>query len=411
MHGIAKTCALAAVAAFLGWTARGGQAPEAVQARADGWLKPFVAAGDFSGVVLIAREDRVLFEQAYGYSDVQSPNRSDTRFRTSSISQTFTAAAIGKLVSDGKLGYADTLARYVPGIPSGDAITIEQLLLHASGVGVLDSEDARRDCLSHAEALRRLRAAKPLFAPGQRSQQSNEGYFLLAAVIERVSGVSYEQFLRANVFEPLQMRSSGTACRELPGAQSAYGNVATGSEARLRPVSSNEAVLDGAGSVYSTVEDLHRWLRAVDTGAVLPSAQLKYPYGWGRRKYGTRELLEQSGQVGGFFSHVAIYPGEHLYAVVLSNVQSGFSGRVAKDLERVLFGGTVSKPPAVTAMTLGERSMNQYAGDYRSNEAGYTQTLAIRDGRLAMHWGGDPFWRELVMVDGDTFFLRADYAT
>jgi hypothetical protein len=116
------------------------------------------------------------------------------------VSKTFTAAAIEKLAKDGKLRSDDPLSRYVNGIPNGDSITIEQLLLHESGVGVLDSEEIYRDCLSRQEVVRRLASAKPLFHPGKESRYSNEGYFLLAAVIERVTGGSYGEFLRNNFF-------------------------------------------------------------------------------------------------------------------------------------------------------------------------------------------------------------------
>jgi len=386
--------------------------PAAVSARADAWLKSYQAAGDFSGVVLLAQGEKIIFHKAYGAADPQvgSLNRLDTRFRIASVSKTFTAAAIEKLVSDGKLRYLDPLSRYVPGIPNGDSITIEQLLTHESGVGVLDAEEVFRDCLSRQDLLRRLAAAKPLFAPGKKSQYSNEGYFVLAAVIERVTGESYEEFLRKNFFATLHMENSGTACRDLPQGHDAFGSVATASEARLRPLPFNEAALDGPGSVFADAQDLYRWLRTVDTNPQFDVSKLRYPYGWGKRKYTSRDLIEQSGQLEGFISHVAIYPKEHIYAILLSNVQSGFSSYIAADLEAVLFGGTVSGPPEVTPLTLGERSMRQYLGGFHSNETPYPQTLAIRNGELAMHWGTDPFWREMVMIDGDTFFLRAEYA-
>jgi hypothetical protein len=162
--------------------------------------------------------------------------------------------------------------------------------------------------------------------------------------------------------------------------------------------------------VFADVQDLYRWLRAVDTNPQFDVSKLKYPYGWGKRKYTSRDLIEQSGQLEGFISHVAIYPKEHIYAIVLSNIQSGFSNYIAADLEAVLFGGNVSEPPEVTPLTLGERSMRQYLGGFHSNETPYPQNLAIRNGALAMRWGNDPFWREMVMIDGDTFFLRAEYA-
>lgn len=383
-----------------------------VSSRADTWLTTYEKAGDFSGVVLLAQGDKVLFEKAYGYADpqVRSPNQPETRFRVASLSKTLTAAAIEQLVAQGKLRYSDGLSRYVPGIPNGDSITVEQLLTHESGIGVLDSEDVYRECIPHDDLLRRLTAVRPLFAPGKASAYSNEGYFLLKAIVERVSGVSYQEFLRQNIFAPLQMENSGVACRDLPEGRNAFGSVATASEARLRPLAYNEAALEGAGSVYSNADDMLRWLRAVDRNPAFSVAKLPYPYGWGKRKYGAHDLMEQSGQLEGFIAHVAIYPKDHIYAIVLGNIQSGFSQRIAQDLEAVLFGGRASSPPAVTPIGLGERSMRQYVGIYHSKEIAYPQTLAIRDGQLAMHWGKDPFWREMVMTDGDTFFLRAEYA-
>jgi len=383
-----------------------------VASRADRWLSGYESAGDFSGVVLLAQGDKILFEKAYGYADpqVRSPNRAETRFRVASISKTFTAAAVELLVAQGKLKYSDTLGRYISGVPNGDAITIEQLLAHESGVGVLDFEDLYRECVPQDEVLSRLKSVKPLFAPGAKSSYSNEGYFLLASVVERVSGTSYADFLRENIFAPLRMENSGVACRDLPAGRNAFGSVATASEVRLRPLPYNEAALDGAGSVYSNAENLLIWLRAVDNSSSFTVGKLKYPYGWGKRNYSSRELIEQSGQLEGFISHIAVYPKEHIYAIVLGNVQSGFSQRIAHDLEAVLFGGEVSKPPAVAPVTLGERSMRQYIGGYHSKEISFPQTLAIRDGQLAMHWGQDPFWREMVMTDGDTFFVRAEYA-
>ena len=386
--------------------------PAMVATRADAWLKPYETAGDFSGVVLLAQGDKVLFERAYGAADPQvaTPNRLDTRFRIGSLSKTFTAAAIEKMVGDGKVRYSDPLSRYVDGIPNGDAITIEELLTHESGVGLLDTEEVFRDCLSRQELLQRVAATKPLFAPGKKSQYSNEGYFLLSAVIERVSGDSYKNFLAANIFAPLRMENSGAVCRDLPPGHNAYGSVATAAEVRVRPLPFNEAALDGAGSIFSSAHDLYLWLRAVDMSPQFDLRKLKYPYGWGKRKYTSRDLIEQSGQLEGFISHMAIYPKEHIYAIVLSNIQSGFSTRIAADLEAVLFGGAVSQPPAVSTITLGERSMRQYVGAFHSRETAYSQTLAVRDGQLAMRWGADPFWREMAMTDGDTFFLRAEYA-
>jgi CubicO group peptidase (beta-lactamase class C family) len=112
-----------------------------IERRADQWLKPYVAAGDFSGVVLIAQGDQMLLEKAYGKADFRHDvaNRIATRFRIASLSKTFTAAAIEQLSAQGKLSLKDHLSDYVSGITNGDKITVEQLLTHESGVGELDT--------------------------------------------------------------------------------------------------------------------------------------------------------------------------------------------------------------------------------------------------------------------------------
>ncbi len=128
-----------------------------IEQRADQWLKPYVAAGDFSGVVLIAQGDQMLAEKAYGKADFQHDvaNQIGTRFRIASLSKTFTAAAIELLTAQGKLSLKDLLSKYVSGIPNGDKITVEQLLTHESGVGELDDADMHRDCLSATASLMR----------------------------------------------------------------------------------------------------------------------------------------------------------------------------------------------------------------------------------------------------------------
>jgi hypothetical protein len=206
------------------------------------------------------------------------------------------------------------------------------------------------------------------------------------------------------------MADSGLACRDLPTGRNAFGSVASADDGGPIALPFNEAALQGAGTVYSTATDLLTWLRTVDTNPQYQTAKWKYPYGWGKRNYSGKNLIEQSGQLEGFNSHMAFYPVQHIYAVVLSNTQSGFSARIPKDLEAVLFGGTPSKAPTIQAVTLGERSMKQYEGSFRSSATPYTQTLANHEGHLAMRWSDYPFWRTLTMVEGDTFFARCEYA-
>src|SRR5262249_10550373 len=180
--------------------------------RLDDYLRPYLEVKDFSGVVLIAQGDTILAAKAYGMADFEAgvPNRIGTAFRIASLSKTFTAAAIAILIERGKVKLDDPLSRYIPDFPNGVKINVKQLLLHQSGVGQLDAPELLRNCSSTADLVERLKGVPPLFAPGTGGGYSNEGYLLLAAVIEKASGLTYESFLREDIFTPLGMSNYGT---------------------------------------------------------------------------------------------------------------------------------------------------------------------------------------------------------
>jgi CubicO group peptidase (beta-lactamase class C family) len=383
-----------------------------VEQRADQWINPYVAAGDFSGVVLIAQGDQILVQKAYGKADFQHNvvNQIGTRFRIASLSKTFTPAAIELLTAQGKLSLKDHLSKYVSGIPNGAEITVKQLLTHESGVGELDRADVYRNCLTNEELIRQLQAVRPLFAPGTDSHYSNEGYFLLALIIEKVSGMPYAAFLQKNVFDPLRLANTGSACKELPSGPNATGNVPAAKAGSVVPLSFEEAAIIGPGSLYSTAHDLYAWLRAVDANPTFQVQHLEYPYGWGKRNYSGRDLIEQSGIHEGFNAHMALYPKEHLYAVVLSNVQSGLFNRIPKDLEAVLFGGETSRPVEVKPVEVSAATLAEYAGSYKAPEVPVPQNLVVQDGQLYMQWGSYPFLRILTPTAKDEFFFRYEYA-
>jgi CubicO group peptidase (beta-lactamase class C family) len=384
----------------------------AVAARVEQWIKPYVVAGDFSGVVFIAQGDRVLVEKAYGRADLQRDvnNRVETRFRIASLSKTFTATAIEMLIAQGKITLKDPLNKYVSGIANGDRITVEHLLRHESGVGELDAADMFRECLSNEELIRRLRNVPPSFAPGADSHYSNEGYFLLAMILEKVSGVSYERFLQKNIFDPLKLLNTGSVCKDLPAGPNARGYVPGDKPNSVVPLPFAEAAMVGPGSIYSNVRDLHVWLRAVDTNPSFQVDKLDYPYGWGKRNYSGRDLIEQSGIHEGFNAHMALYPKQHLYVVVLSNVQSGLFNRIPKDVEAVLFGGEASQPPDVKPAAVSDAVLREYQGAYKAESIPVPQNLVVRDGKVFMQWGSYPFLRVLIPTAKDEFFFRYEYA-
>lgn len=381
--------------------------------RLDAYLKQYQAAGDFAGVVLVARGDSVLFQQAYGSADLggREPMTVDHVFRIASLSKTFTAAAIAMLAKQGDLSFSDPVSRFLPDFPNGRNITIQHLLSHTSGVGVPDTPEYDRRCLSTAELVRLIGATPVFFPPGQSDAYSNEGYVLLAAIIEKASGKSYTDYLRDNIFTPLGMTHTGTMCQDWPVVRHAVGSIA-GLPDGNAALPYEQPARDGPGSLYSSVGDLLKWLQAVNSERFFSIRSQSWPWGWGRRNYSGRLLAEQSGELEGYTAHMAFYYDEKLYFVLLNRVESGMFGRLPRDFEAIMFDtGQLSTPPVAREIADQGRNLDRFVGRYRTKDIPLPQHIEIRDGRLSMHWGDSDFGRPLIRTGPDEFFERAEYGT
>jgi CubicO group peptidase (beta-lactamase class C family) len=240
------------------------------------------AEDNFSGVVLVAKGDKLVVRRAYGLADREwrIPNRADTKFHIASIGKMFTAAAIVKLADQRQLSLDDPLAKWVPEYPHREAaeITLRQLLTHSAGIGDWDNRSVRQK-LSGAEAARSMTA--PLdFKPGERFGYSNAGYVLLQAVIEKATGEPFADALNDLVFKPAGMRNTG-----LWPVTAIVPNRATGylhsedDPLGLGPRYSNQQFLgydaNGSGGEYSTADDMLAFLKALASGKLLGPAATK----------------------------------------------------------------------------------------------------------------------------------------
>jgi CubicO group peptidase (beta-lactamase class C family) len=229
------------------------------------------ARGRFSGVVLVAKGDRVLFRQAYGMAgrETGDPIRLDSRFRLASVSKQFTAAAILRLQDEGVLSVEDPLCRWIQPCPEAwEPIRLRHLLSHTAGVPDLMAQanwGLRRvtpttlDQLTRASSFYRLQ-----FEPGTKIRYSNSGYNLLAAVVEAATGVDFHTWLQTEFFEPLGMADTG-----YDGSGSiVMGHADLAGGVTPQP-NANVSVITGAGALYSTADDLLVWNRALHGGGLL----------------------------------------------------------------------------------------------------------------------------------------------
>lgn len=248
-------------------------------------------ADRFSGVVLVGHGDSILVHDAVGMADREHgvPNTRTTRFGTTSVGKMFTGVAIAQLVEQGKLHFDDTLANVLPEYPNRAAarrITIRELLTHTAGVPDVFASPrfvARHDFRSHVEMLPTFADAPLDFAPGTRFSYSNGGYAVLGAIIEKLSGQSYEEYLREHVWRPAGMRHTDRpwAARG-PDRAIGYAHFSETDPLAIEPrrpnigafddVTHGDGMLAAFGGGSYTAEDLFRFARALRDGRLLRPA-------------------------------------------------------------------------------------------------------------------------------------------
>src|SRR5215471_3788926 len=247
--------------------------------RIQAYLEPFGETGNLSGSVLVARGGRILFQKSYGMANYELlvSNSSKTRYHIASVSKPFLATAILQLQEQGRLEVTDPVSRYVRDFPKADRITLANLLEHTSGIpniNDLDDYDTFARSPHMLEQLVGKFAGLPLeFEPGSDTRYSNSNYNLLALILEKVTGVSYEKYLHDHIFGPAGMLDSGAdsdASRLIPFAASGYAPA--GIAANVKAPYLDWSNKTGNGSLYSTVDDLYRFDRALNTETLLKSA-------------------------------------------------------------------------------------------------------------------------------------------
>lgn len=316
----------------------------------DSCLAGRTKAGQFSGVVLVARDGKPVFRKAYGLADRRfaSANREDTRFNMGSLGKLVTKLAIAQLVEAGRLGLDDPLGRWLPDWPKESAgkITVEQLADHRSGVPDFLNEPRLRERffksdrsgLRHNRDFVALFGDEPLlFEPGTSQRYSNSGYVLLGEIIERASGEDFYDYVRKHVYEPAGMKGTGSWEADDPEPNIARGYYAT--QAGAGPVRENTIHLwpraFAAGGGYTTVDDLLAFESALRGGKLASPA-------WGAWVLGGPRPGSAPGAVTMPDRYVLMGGAEGITArldrvgpwtlVLLSNLDRGLLGHVEEDL-------------------------------------------------------------------------------
>ncbi len=379
-----------------------GEVKGPLGAALDGYLKELAGYG-YSGSVLVAQHGEMVLDQGYGLADRAhgAPFTADTLFDIASISKPFTAAAVLRLEMQGKLKVEDPISRFFPEAPPDKAaITLHQLLTHTSGLP--ESLGPEYEELTRKAFLQRLFAIKLIHPPGGRFLYSNDGYSLLAAVVEVASGKSFGEFLRGEVFLPAGMRHTGFLPEGPDREKLAHGYTGDGDWGTSldHPHAPDGPWwnLRGNGGILTTTGDLYRWHVALQGNAVLSAAERekyqqpkvpegrapfpKYAYGWSVDKSpaGHWELSHVGGNEA-FLSDYRRFPEDGAMIAVVSNAADSYSAiAIADQIELRLFGKPFEAPPKVAPATaVKEEELRRCAGIYELGPGETLEVAAERD--------------------------------
>jgi D-alanyl-D-alanine carboxypeptidase len=296
-------------------------------------------AGEFSGAVLVARRGKVLVQGAWGRADRKSgtPNTPQTRFRIGSMNKMFTAVATLQLVEAGKLALDDPIGKHLRDYPNKDVaskVTVRHLLTHTGGTGDIfgpEFEQNRLQLRDHSDYVKLYGSRGLQHEPGARFEYSNYGFVLLGALIEAVSGRSYYDFVRENVFRPAGMTATDSLpeSTDVPNRAVGYMRPYPGAGTWVPNTLTLPWRGTAAGGGYSTVGDLLRFAHALGAGELISKATLAeatrphkqdYGYGFAMQGEGPLQSYGHGGGAPGMNGELRVFPELGYVVVSLSNL-------------------------------------------------------------------------------------------
>ena len=366
-------------------------------ARMEQVIQSHVSAGTFMGTVLVARDGAVVLDKAYGMAnlELEVPNTPATKFRLGSITKQFTAASILLLEERGKLKIDDKVKTYLPDAPMAwDRITVFNLLTHTSGIpnftSLADYSTIKLSARTAESSVVAVHDKTLDFGPGEKMSYSNSGYLVLGAIIEKVSGQSYEKFVADNIFTPLGMNDSGYDSNTAIIKRRASGYIRTPAAGYINAGYIHMSIPHAAGALYSTTGDLLKWEQALFAGKVVSKASLDrmitpfkndYALGLTSTIDKGRRVIAHGGGIDGFNTHLAYYPDTKTVIVALSNVNGPVPGALAAQLGALMHGDTVLLSSERKEITVPVATLSKYVGAYELGP-GAVMTITLEGERL-----------------------------
>ncbi|VXC24867.1 Beta-lactamase-like protein [Massilia sp. 9I] len=397
-------------ASFAQDAARSVLAEQGLAGRIDAAIAPYFKADAPGATVIVVKDGKTVLRRAYGMADTSKniDMTPEMALRIGSLTKQFTATAILMLLEEGKLSLDDDITRHLPDYPTrGKKITIEHLLTHTSGIVSYTSKPGygagMAQNLTVAQMIDSFKNDPLDFEPGSQFRYNNSGYFLLGAIIEKVSGQSYASFLEQRIFKPLGMNDTYYEGVGRSKAPVAAGHTRSGTGfGPAKPLSMTQPY--AAGSLVSTVDDLARWDAAVSSGKLLKPASWQraftpyrlsdgkpttYGYGWGISQVQGSAAIGHSGGINGFSTYGLRLPDQKVYVAVLTNSDAGPANPsvVARKAAAIAIGKPYRE---FTEAKLDAAALDAVAGTYEVEKGVQRVFRRTADGLVTQRTGLPP---------------------
>jgi CubicO group peptidase (beta-lactamase class C family) len=408
------------VMAFTLTTIAQSPSTKAISAEFDRLLSTQFKPGETGCAALVAIKGQIIYKKAFGMANLELnvPMQPEMVFRIGSITKQFTAIAILQLMEQGKLSLQDDITKFIPDYPTqAYKITIENLLTHTAGTMSYTSAPEImkyiKDDFKPEEVIDKFKNLPMEFAPGTKWNYNNSGFFLLGYIIEKVSGMKYQDYIEKNLFKPAGMTNSLYGSDEKIIKNRAYpykpdGDTTVNADymSMLLPYS--------AGSLMSTVEDLYKWNRALLAEKFVKKETLDkawtefkltdgkgshYGYGWFMSQVQGSRSVEHGGGINGYLTNSLYLPEEDVFVAVFSNNTAKAPDAVSTRMAAIAVG----KPYTYTEKPVPAGIIDQYPGVYE-DESG-SQRMIIKEGtELFSQRNGNPKLK-IKQFEQDKFFF------
>lgn len=347
----------------------------------------------FHGSIVVARKGEIISGQGFGWADAEDtvPNTVRTRYRLGLLTEQFTAAAVLQLRDRGALSLDQPVSRFVANYPRGEEITVGQLLKHTSGIPNYTAlpyfHTWKNEPHTTEQLIGRFSSLPLEFQPGTDFSPSNANYYLLGAVVEKASGMSFGDYVEDNLFAPAGMTQSTYADAYDSGEQ-AHGRVWNDEEMLDPPDPIHMSVFGGAGGLVSSPVDLVKWNAALYSGKILESSSLQEMvtaaesgYGYGLavdHGYG-QSVLSFPAAIDGFNGSLVYFEEDETTVLVLCNTEVVPASRVAQDVAMLVYGDEPERRREAHEVKIAPSTYERYVGTYRLTEDTWSRYAELTD--------------------------------